>query len=282
MTSTVENVGIIGCGEVGTALASRIIDRGKKVTVTSRSLDGPQVTLAGTAVSVAPNSQALAEESDLVISCVWPETALETAVSAASSLSESLYVDLNSVSPKTVGRIQETIHDAGGNFLNGSIMDSVSRHGADVPLFVSGPVVETGAAHLRSLGFTVRSLGTDPNRVAVLKMCRSAITKGLLPLFAEALLPARRYNVHEAVLDSVDESFSDMTLGEFARYFLVDMTDHGKRRSGELEEVISMIEEEGFDASVSERARWLSKRISQLDGDEYQHVLQQLEEDFYR
>lgn len=274
-----ETVGIIGYGEVGQAFAGRIAARGVRTLVTNRSPNTLRPSVESTSgIEVAPGPAAVAADSDVVLSCVWPETAAEVAEATAPSLDGTLYADLNSIGVKTVREIAHTVEDARGVFLNASIMGSVKRHGADVPLAISGLPAEEAAAAFREFGFAIDVYGRDPEQVAILKMCRSAVTKGLLVVLTEALLPARAHDLHEEVLDSVDESFADQTLGDFARLFLVDMTEHGARRAGELDEVIATIRDGGHDATVSERARWLSETLATLDGDDYEEVLTRLDD----
>lgn len=278
-TQCPDTVGILGFGETGEAFATHLSGQGVSVVVTTRSPEAVRAELdPDSPIEIAADPAAVARQSEVVFSCVWPETAATVADAAGAELDGTLYVDFNSIGVKTVREISQTGQDAGGVFLNASIMGSVRRLGADVPIAVSGHPVETGASMLRDFDFSVESYGCDPERVAVLKMCRSAITKGLLVIFAEALLPARIHDLHDEVLDSVDESFSDQTLGDFARLFLVDMTHHGGRRAGELEEVIETIKDGGHDATISERARWLSQQLSELEGDDYEEVLSRLDE----
>lgn len=271
-------VGVLGYGEAGKAFASHLREQGFTLVVTNRSPEELRSTLApNSEIEVASDPADVAARSDIVLSCVWPETAADVATVAAQRLEDSLYVDFNSIGVDTVRDIAGSVEDSGGIFLNGSIMGSIRRLGADVPLAVSGYPADDGVKTLRRLGFSVKSYGQDPERVAILKMCRSAITKGLLMVLSEALLPAYAYNLHEDVLDSLDESFSDQTLGSFARLFLVDMTEHGARRAGELDEVIATIRDGGYDTTVSERARWLSKELSELDCEDYEEVLARLD-----
>lgn len=274
-----DTVGILGYGEAGSAFASRLREAGASVLVTNRSPGGLRSTFKSeSGIEVAQDPAAVAVESDIVISCVWPETAADVATTASQRLDGTLYVDFNSVGVRTVRSIANSVAEGGGVFLNGSIMGSVRRLGADVPLAVSGNPVKTGVATLREFGFSVESYGEDAEQAAVLKMCRSAVTKGLLVVLTEALLPAHAHGLHEEVLESIDNSFTDQTLGSFARLFLVDMTEHGARRAGELDEVIATIRDGGYDSTVSERAQWLSEQLSQLDGEDYEEVLTQLDD----
>lgn len=272
-------VGIIGYGEVGQAFAERVVKQDVSTVVTNRSPDAIRASLdPDSGIDVASDPAAVAADSDIVLSCVWPETATEIAAAAAPNLDRTLYIDFNSIGVESVRDIAHSVDDGDGIFLNASIMGSVARQGANAPIAISGYSVDVGLATLQEYGFTVEGYGQDPERSAILKMCRSAITKGLLVVLTEALLPAQTYDLHEEVLDSVDDSFTDQTLGEFARLFLVDMTEHGARRAGELDEVISTIRAGGHDATVSERARWFSEQLAKLEGSDYEEVLTQFED----
>lgn len=272
-------VGVVGYGEVGQALVARLRDRGLPVVVTNRSPDALRERLAGEGIAVAADPAAVAARSDLVLSAVWPETAPAVAEAAAPGLDGTLYVDLNSVAPGTAEAIAAVVCDAGGRFANASIVGSVPRLGADAPMVVGGPA-HAAAADALSGFLTVEDLGADPGRPAALRMCRSVVTKGLMALFVEALLPALAYDrdLAEAVLDSVDRSFAETSLGEFARYYLVDMVENADRRAGELAEVRRTLREAGLRAPMVERTQWLNETLAEADagGEDYATVLEAL------
>lgn len=245
-------VGIAGYGEVGEAFACRMRDAGFDVVVKNRTPAALRSRLDENGPRVAESFAELATDSELVISCVWPQTAESVAGEMRTELAGTTYVDLNSIGPATTREIDGIVTESGGTFLKGAIMDSVAVHGADVPVVLAGPDIETYATVLSEAGLSIDPFGMDVERPSALKMCRSMVTKGILALFVETLLTARYYDLSEEVLDTVHESFREMTPAEFVRYFLVDMADNAARRRDELREVLGTARDARVQAPMTE------------------------------
>lgn len=276
----IETVGVLGYGEVGKAFTSHFNERGYEVIVTNRSPDQLRARIDDREITVAGSSAELATSSDLLFSCVWPETALSVAKNCSSGLEDgNVYLDVNSIAPSTARQIETTVTEAGSSFLNGGLLDSINQYGTDVSLALGGRNHVDMATFLEDEGFTVQDLGSDPERPAVLKLSRSVVMKGVLALFVEALLPALKYDLTEEVLESVDESFERQTMAEFIRFLLVDTTSNAERRAGELTEINSMMENMDYQSEVVEQSLWLNRTVhaEDIEGDEYNEVLKALE-----
>ena len=74
-------------------------------------------------------------------------------------------------------------------------------------------------------------------------MFRSIIVKGIEALLQESLLAASNYNVADAVLESVETTYSGIDWKQLAGYLLERTVLHGQRRANEMEEVIETLEE---------------------------------------
>lgn len=273
---SIDSVGIIGYGEAGQLLSNRLLNNGLTVTVINRSPSELRDELGNGPLAVASSIPELAETNMLVISTVWPETAVEVARLAARAMTkESYYLDLNSVSSLTTKRIGDMVTESGAGYLKGAILGSVSRQGESVPLGISGDNHEQLAAFLRGMGLNVQSLGEDIRKPAVIRMSRSLFTKGLINLFAESLVMAHIYDVQEETLDSIAASFEDFTIDEWARYFLVDTLQHAERRIGELDEVENTATDTGITLPVVEVTRRLHESIAETDpeAETYDEVL---------
>jgi 3-hydroxyisobutyrate dehydrogenase len=274
-----ETVGVIGYGEVGEAFAGAFREQRYNVLVINRSPERLRERLTDDSIRVADSLPSIACESDVLISCVWPDTAARVARECVEGIEPgTLYVDLNSIGPGTVNDIMETVSAAGASFVNVSVMDSVRRFGTDVLLTLAGPGHDRATPLFRQAGSQVQDLGSDPVRPAVLKLCRSTVTKGMIAVFAEALIPALQYDLTEEVLESVDKSFERQTISDFARFFLADTTDHAQRRYGELEEVCSMMQYVDVHSPITEQALWLNRTVADADinADDYRTVLREL------
>ena len=282
MSESSAAAGIVGYGEVGRALASRLRDGGYEVVVLNRTPAELRSRLGADGPRVAESFADLAAECELVISCVWPQTAEAVASKLVGELAETTYLDLNSIGPETTRSIDRLVTDAGGTFLKGVIMDSVSVNGADVPIYLAGPDVETHATVLSEAGLSITPFGTDVERPAALKMCRSMVTKGIMVLFIETLLTAQRYDLAEDVLETVHDSFRETTPAEFSRYFLVDMAEHSARRRNELREVLATARDARVRAPMTEHTLAVHEEAADrsLDVEEYTDMLAALSSHF--
>ena len=182
----------------------------------------------------ACNSMALAlADAPLVLSLVTADAALIVAQEAAAMLSKgALFCDMNSVAPNTKRAAAQAIEAAGGRYVDVAVMAPVNPARLSVPLNLSGPHAEAGAADLSALGFTnIRVVGDEVGRASTIKMLRSVMYKGVEALTAECLIACERAGVTDEVLASFGNDWS-----ENADYRLDRMLVHGLRRAAEMDE----------------------------------------------
>lgn len=280
-TNHIEYVGIIGYGEVGRAFARMLGNTDASVIVLNRSPERLRADLSDSPVAVADSHEDLVERADLVLSCVWPATAITVAEQAAAGLSPNqAYLDLNSISPSTTEQIVNIVGEAGAIPLKATIMGSAATGGRDVRLVLAGERRHAVADFLRAAGFTVEDAGNDPVHPAALKMFRSMFTKGLRELAAETLAPAAAYGLHEEVLDDLSGLFDDRPVDEWIRGALEGTPEHAERRLGELREVRATIDDSGFRAPALEETITLHERLaeSSICDEDYLAVLAALDE----
>lgn len=262
-TIHIDRIGVVGYGEVGQAFAQIFLSAGLNVTVLTRSPDSLRERLTNSPIGIADSHSQLAERTDLVVSCVWPATALTVAERVAPGLATNQpYLDLNSISPRTTNRIVETVKDAGGIPLKAAIMGSVAAGTDDVRLVLAGtgrdPIVDV----LLAAGFTVQDAGDDPSHPAAIKMFRSMFTKGLRQLAAETLAPAAAYGLHEEVLQDLSGLFEERPIDDWIRNALENTPEHAERRLGELREVHATISDSGYHAPTLEKSITLHEHLA--------------------
>jgi 3-hydroxyisobutyrate dehydrogenase-like beta-hydroxyacid dehydrogenase len=166
---------------------------------------------------------------------------------------------MNSVAPNTKRKAAAAIEAAGGRYVDVAVMAPVDPARMGVPLFVSGPHAQAGAAMLTALGFTkVRIVGDEVGRASTIKMLRSVMYKGVEALTAECLLACEAAGVTGEVLGSFG---NDWSTG--ADYRLDRMLVHGTRRSAEMAEVAKTLEALGVAALMT---RGTVERQAQIGG----------------
>ena len=137
--------------------------------------------------------EALAEQSDLILSILVPEAAVALAEAVGKALRRTgchpVFADCNAVSPATSRRIEGIISGAGGRYLDASIIGPPPGQGQPPRFYVSGSAVDV-LLQLDGQGIAVKSIGSEIGRASAIKMCYAGLTKGTLALHAAVLTSA--------------------------------------------------------------------------------------------
>lgn len=264
-----ERIALIGFGEAGAAFAAGT-DWLRDACAYDRKTDNPasrpakQADYAAAGIAGAVTSDEALAGANAAFSLVTADQALAAAQSAMLS-SGTLWFDCNSVAPETKRSAAQAIGTAGGRYVDVAVMAPVRPAGRDVPLLVSGPHAEIGAAKLAELGFSrARVVAGGVGAASSIKMIRSVMIKGLEALSAECALAADAAGVRDEVLASLDASWREESWAARFDYNLDRMRVHGARRAAEMEEVVKTLEALGTGAAMSrgtvERQRALGKQ----------------------
>ena len=128
-----------------------------------------------------PDLDRLVTEADLVLSIIPPAQAVNVARQVADALrsahADTPFADCNAVSPETTRAMAGIIDDAGGRFMDASIIGGPPRRGASPRFYVSGEHASV-LAELDGKGIDVRTMGGPIGRASAIKMCYAALTKG--------------------------------------------------------------------------------------------------------
>ncbi len=257
------NLSLIGFGEAGSTFA-RAGDW--PVRVYDALTDGPAradmwaryedagVTGAETATDAVTGSAA-------IFSVVTADQALLAARNVADVIAnDAFFFDMNSVAPDTKRAAAAVIDSAGGRYVDVAVMAPVNPVRMAVPLLLSGPYAEQGAALLAEAGFTkIRVVGTEVGRASTIKMLRSVIFKGMEALTAECVLACDRAGVLDEVLGSLGAEWPAL-----ADYRLDRMMVHGVRRAAEMEESAKTLEALGIEPLMTRGTIARQRQIGSL------------------
>lgn len=265
----IASIGMIGFGEAGSTFASAW----RRGTVSARGHDlqltDPEVgaamrqRLEAAGVTVAETVAEALRDGTAALSLVTAGQALAAAMSAADAIVPGLlWFDMNSVAPDTKRAAAAAIEAAGGRYVDVAVMAPVEPARLAVPLLLSGPHAEAGAALLRELGFgRVTVLAGAVGQASAIKMIRSVMVKGIEALTAECLMAAHAAGVTAEVLTSLDASPPPAAWRERADYNLDRMMVHGVRRAEELDEVVRTLEALGTCSAMTRAAGERQRRI---------------------
>lgn len=257
---TPPRLGFIGFGEAAPLIAQGLLAAG---------LPGPVFAWArrghprSDGVVMTDSIAELVEQCDFVLSMVTATGAIEVAERAARSLRPGqIYIDLNSTSPKIKQQLAGIVHDAGGRFIEGAVMDGVPGRNQKVPMLLVGEAAQEVIDALSPYGVNMREFGTDYGRAAATKMFRSVLVKGLEALLQECVLGAETYGVADEVFASVNQSYGANGFDELAHFLIGRTAIHGARRSHELEEAADTLRALGYEPFMcdggAQRLKWLA------------------------
>jgi 3-hydroxyisobutyrate dehydrogenase-like beta-hydroxyacid dehydrogenase len=213
-------------------------------------------------VSGATNPIDALRNSLTVLSLVTADQALAVAQNAAQHiLPNALYFDMNSVAPDTKRAAAKLIDAAGGRYVDVAVMAPVQPARLAVPLLLSGPYADEGAAALTELGFTnLRVVAGDIGRASSIKMIRSIMVKGQEALTAELMLAAEAADVVDEVLGSLGDGWDAK-----AEYNLERMRTHGIRRAAEMEEVANTLMALGIEPVMTSGTIKRQREMAQME-----------------
>jgi 3-hydroxyisobutyrate dehydrogenase len=112
-------VGIAGMGKMGAAIAARLIERGRDVTVWNRT---PEKARAVAGAKIAASPAELAQNNDVVITILTDSTAQDAVYNETSGLlqaniSGKLFIDMSTVLPKAEIALAAAVRAKGGAFV---------------------------------------------------------------------------------------------------------------------------------------------------------------------
>ena len=260
---TFKTIALIGFGEVGQVLAAELAqnaDLTLKVHDVKLFDNRSAVARAAAAGHVVRcrNAAEAAKGADLIISAV---TAAQTETAARSVLPGlepgAWYLDMNSASPEAKIAAARLIDEAGGRYIEASVMSPIEPKRLSAPILLGGPHAEVFASLVVAIGFSEAVYYSDiPGRAAATKLCRSVMIKGLEALITESLLSARHYGVEDTVLTSLNNLFPHADWQGYARYMISRTLEHGARRSEEMFEAAKTVQAAGIDPLMAKATAW--------------------------
>lgn len=200
---------MIGLGNMGTAVAERVLDAGYPLTVYNRTPEKAEAIAARGAV-VADTARDLAEQVDVVLTSLANDEAFEAVATdvVAAARPGTVLVDLSTVSPAVSARVASLAEDASVHYLRAPVSGNptVVRAG-NLSVIVSGEAetLERIEPLIRAIGPTVHHVG-DGEQARIVKLAVNLMIAGLAQLMSEALVLGEASGVSRAALLEVMRS----------------------------------------------------------------------------
>jgi 3-hydroxyisobutyrate dehydrogenase-like beta-hydroxyacid dehydrogenase len=258
-------IGFIGFGEVAATLSRRMKEMGGEIVAYDTFPDTIQEKAGKVGIPLETTLQALVNSSRLILSCVWPDVALDAAKETAPFLSPAtIFCDMNSISPETTVEIEQIISGSGAGFVKIAIMAGIPDRGHKVPLLAAGAQAREVTELLSSLGLIIENVGSDPRHPAAMKILRSVCLKGVVALAYEMLMGAEKYGIVDQILDSSSEVMGKASFRDVIDAWISSTAIHARRRANEMEEVVSTLRTAGIDPIMSIATKQVFEKIADL------------------
>ncbi len=196
-------VGLVGLGNMGTAIAERLLGAGYSLVVQNRTAEKAE-PLAGRGAAVAKTPADLAGEVDVILTSLADDDALEAVAMElfAAARPGTVLVDMSTVSPAASGRVAALADAASVGYVRAPVSGnpSVVRAG-NLSFIVSGrrETLERIDPVLRAIGPAVHHVG-EGEEARIVKLAINSMIAGLAQLISEALVLGEAAGVSRAAL----------------------------------------------------------------------------------
>lgn len=251
-----KTIGLLSPGDMGHTVGQVLVTHGLRVLTCLKGRSERTRLLAEKAgITDVPGYETLVRESEIILSILVPaqakQAAGDVAIALAKTRNELVYADCNAISPKTVCEVGQIIDEAGGRFVDASIIGPPPTKEGSTRFYASGSAAYVFEG-LNQYGLDVRAVGEQVGRASALKMCYAALTKGLTALSAELLTAAQVMGVSETLR-------SEFQLSQPALYKRMEsgmpwMPERSRRWVGEMEEIAATFGHCGLTPKIFEGA----------------------------
>ncbi len=266
---TFNTIGILGIGEMGSAIARLLSAHVRVVSTLEGRSDRTRANAEAAGVEDVGSIEEMVRQSDLILSILAsdaaPVVARQVAEAARGAGVRTLFGEFNAIAPGTVQAIETEFADAMDVVDGGIVGGPRSLGGAS--FYISGPRAGEVVA-LREYGINTVLLGPAVGQASGAKLCHAGMTKGLSTLALDILLAAESLGVADTVLEQYGRSMSGVL--QFVDRFVPGNPKRAYRRAEEMPEVAKMLDDLGFEGSMHrgayERMRWLGSLELDTDG----------------
>lgn len=277
MSSKQLKIGFIGFGEVGYTLAKGLKSGGlNDIFIFDKLFQGKYVNkkiqyqAKDAKVNILQNLESIANYSDIILSTVTASTAKKVAEGISCFINEHhIFVDMNSISPKTKKEIAQIIEEEKAKFVDISMTGSIASDGYKIPMLASGNGATKFIDELQPYGLNIIYVGKEPGNSSLIKILRSIYMKGRQALLLEMMVIAYKCNILPILLDSIDKAVSKKSFIDYVKMILPTIAIHSKRRVEEMDEVISTLKEFNACPIMSKATKEKLEWVANLNLDRY-------------
>ena len=199
----IETVAILSPGDMGHAVGQLLREHELKVVtcLTGRSQRTKDLAeLAG--IADVPDLNDMVAQSQIILSIsvseMVPSICQQVADAIKATTANVLFAECNAISPQLSRQMEPIITEAGGRYIDASIVGGPPLNGSSPRFYASGDNTAEFEG-LANFGLDVRTAGTEVGQASGIKMCYAAMTKGSSALYSELLMAAEMMGLSDFV-----------------------------------------------------------------------------------
>ncbi|TFW03290.1 NAD(P)-dependent oxidoreductase [Oxalobacteraceae bacterium OM1] len=196
------DIGFIGLGSMGHAMADNLLKAGHTLRVWNRSQDKAR-DLVARGAQPADRPRDVAAPGGIVVTMVADDAALLDVVEGPNGIGEQLgaggiHLSMSTVAPQTSARLAELHRAKGAAYVAAPVFGRPDAAAAKM-LFIlcAGPAqaCQTAQPVLEAMGQKVFALGEDPQHANILKLNGNFMIMGVIEAMAEAMTLGEKYGL---------------------------------------------------------------------------------------
>ena len=206
----IETVAILSPGDMGHAVGQLLREHELKVVtcLTGRSQRTKDLAeLAG--IADVPDLNDMVAQSQIILSIsvseMVPKICQQVADAIKATNANVLFAECNAISPQLSRQMEPIITEAGGRYIDASIVGGPPLNGSSPRFYASGDNTAEFEG-LANFGLDVRTAGTEVGQASGIKMCYAAMTKGSSALYSELLMAAEMMGLSDFVIAEFQNS----------------------------------------------------------------------------
>jgi 3-hydroxyisobutyrate dehydrogenase-like beta-hydroxyacid dehydrogenase len=234
-----ENIGFIGLGNMGEAIAANLLAAGHSLKVYNRTAS-KAAPLKEKGATVVPTAAEVASQGGIVFTMLSDDRAVEEVCSAQPSVIEKLgnggvHVSLSTIAPATAKRLAEHHRQYGVDYVGSPVFGRPDAAAAKrLFVCVSGPASARDRVRplLAAIGQGTTDFGEDPGAAHVVKLCGNFMIFAAIEALCESLALAEKNGADPAAVAAMLSStlFACPVYQTYAKVIMAGNFQEGKFR----------------------------------------------------
>jgi len=257
-------IGLIGLGEMGSEIGRYLVMNDLEViSVYEGRSEISKKRASKYKISDAGSIEQFCKISDLVISIIPPDKAVETAnlYTSFKNKDGQIYCDLNAISTITAKKIKLLLDEKKIDYVDGAIMGGPPTENYSPRIYLSGKLSEK-LNFLNGKGIELMVLKGSDFKASATKMVYASITKGSKALVAGALIAAKKNNVYDELMEEL--KYSEEYFSLVAKNQIPSIKHKAYRWVGEMNEISLTYKESGLTGGFHSEAENVYELIKNL------------------